>query len=116
MDTILATLAPATPGNYHYQFVLSPELIKDLDLSLDDTYIISFETTKAVNTTSGTMMAIFQMKHMLKNVRSYCREVSNSKNTNYNNLPFPPEQINSLIEQVPHSLYISAQKMKMSCR
>ncbi|ACU62385.1 putative large extracellular alpha-helical protein [Chitinophaga pinensis DSM 2588] len=47
VDTILTAIMPATPGNYHYQFVLSPALIEQLDLTLDRTYRISFETPES---------------------------------------------------------------------
>lgn len=47
VDTILTTITPATPGNYHYQFVLSPAMIEQLDLTVDYKYSISFETPES---------------------------------------------------------------------
>lgn len=47
VDTILTTITPATPGSYHYQFVLSPAMVEQLDLLLDHSYSISFETPES---------------------------------------------------------------------
>lgn len=43
VDTILTTLSPASPGSYHYQFVLSPEM----GLRIDEDYTISLETLQS---------------------------------------------------------------------